>query len=885
MARWYPKFIEYFYILTLCIAICQGVSAQQFPDERQITIDLVNVPLDSALLLLSKASGVNISYDTPILPDKNVTLSANYLKLGLALDNALINTNLKYKIVGNQLVIVEKYIPLLNDIVTISGRVVDEKSGELLAHVNVFTSDFSYTEVTNEYGFYSISIPRSQTYNLTFSYVGYQTILKQITPVDNIDLDVYMNAYNLLNEIVITSEVPKKSKQAEQYDQMPLDLLASLPGLGGETDIIRLAQMRSGVTTQADGFGGLLVRGGSIDQNLILLDGVPVYNTGHALGLFSVFNSSAIKNARLIKGGIPARYGGRLSSVFDIQTKEGNNQEFHGEFSISPLIAKGTIEGPISKGKSSFFVTGRRTIVDPWLKPFSKFQLERNDQEGQINFYFYDLNAKLNFDLGKKDQIFLSAYSGRDKYFNQVIGSEERSFDQEIEELDQTDLFWGNQIATLRWTHQYSSKVFGRASLSNTTFNFESFDFDRTRINPGTNNEKLNFNYKLFGSDISDQIASYELDWYAKKSFYLRIGASYTSHKLTPGVDYGSPADTELNPDLLLIRDSISTNSLKITGQEIRAYIENEFRFGRLLVVNLGGHFSQIISPGKTFTSFQPRFSSKLNLGYNTSLKFGYTKMNQYFHLLSSGGFGLPNEVWLPSTSELPPEQSQQFSASFNHNLNQEWQITIGAYHKNYSSVIGYTQGGPFEIKEGEEWQSEVPIGTGSAKGAEIEIEKLTGPIRGWLSYTLGNSKRKFDAINDGEEFRATGDRKHMFHVNTLARLNKNLEIGVSWTYGSGAPFSKPTKRPVPINGEVFFLPRFEKVNNASLPAYHKLDINLTLYNKYDWGQQKFSVGVYNAYGNRNPFYIDIVSEGTDFGVEQLSLIPFLPYVSLSLAF
>jgi len=885
MARWQSNLLKCISIILLYVCHLPTLSAQLFPDERQITIDLVDVPIDSALLLLSKASGVNIFYDTSILPDKKVSLSANYLKLGLALDNAFVNTNLKYNIVGNQLSIVEQYVPNISEIITISGRVVDDKSGEFLAHVNVFTSDFSYSEITNEYGFFSISLPRSQTYNLTFSYVGYETVLKQITPVDNIDLDVNMSAYNLLNEIVIVSTVPKKSKQAEQFDQMPLDMLASLPGLGGETDVIRLAQMRSGVTTQADGFGGLLVRGGSIDQNLILLDGVPVYNTGHALGLFSVFNSSAIKHVRLIKGGIPARYGGRLSSVFDIQTKEGNNQELHGEFSISPLIAKGTIEGPIAKGKSSFFLTGRRTIVDPWLKPFSKFQLERNDQEGEINFYFFDLNGKLNFDLGEKDQVFLSAYSGRDKYFNQVIGSEERSFDQTIEELDQTDLYWGNQIATLRWTHEYSPRLFGRANLSYTTFNFESFDFDRTRINPGTNKESLNFNFKLFISDIADQIVSYELDWYAKKSYFLRVGANYTSHTLTPGVNYGSPANTQLNSERVLDKDEIITNSQKITGQELRAYVENDFRIGNLLVLNLGGHFSQIRSPGKTFNSFQPRFSSKLNIGSNSTWKLGYSRMDQYFHLLSSGGFGLPNEVWLPSTNELPPEQSQQFSTSLYHNFNQDWQITLGAYYKKYTSVIGYTEGGPFEIKEGEEWQEDVPIGTGTAKGVELEIEKLTGPLRGWISYTLGKSMRKFDDINDGEEFRATGDRKHMFNINTILQLNKNIEVGVSWTYGSGAPFSKATKRPVPINGEVFFLPLFEKVHNGELPAYHKLDLSLNLYNKYDWGQQKFSVGVYNAYGNRNPFYIDIVAEGTDFDVEQLSLIPFLPYVSLALSF
>ncbi len=882
--------------LTSCVSIALILlfsvpysNAQQFPDEHIVTLDLVNVPVDSALLLLIKASGVNISYDPAILPqDRKVSLSANYLKLGLALDNVFVRTNLIYKIIGDQLVIVERYIPPPSELVTLSGRIMDAKTGELLVNASVVTDDYKYAELSNEYGYYSVSVPRNVTYHLSYSYLGYNKIEKSITPVDDVHLDIHLESNNLLNEIVIVSSTPKISKSSEQFDAIPLDLLSGLPGLAGETDVLRLAQMKAGVTSQADGFGGMMVRGGSVDQNLILFDGVPIYNTGHALGLFSIFNSSAIKSARLIKGGIPARFGGRLSSVFDVHTKEGNNQKMAGELSVSPLMAKAIIEGPFQKGKSSFFLTARRTIIDPWLKPLSKYQLERNNEKGSINLYFYDINVKVNFKLGNRDHLFLSAYMGKDVYENEVESRTELGLGRIREDFDLIDLNWGNQMATIRWTHEFGSKLFGFANLSLTNYRYESYDFDRTRINPEEADKSVSYSSRLYLSDISDRIGSYQLHWFQGKHYFLRLGASYTDHQLSPGLDISNNVERQLDENDFLSKQSIlgNTQYRRFGGSEMRFFVENEIRIGRRLVVNIGAHLSFIEAQDTTFTSLQPRFSAKIGIAKGMTLKIGYTEMDQFFHLLSSGGLGLPNDVWLPSTKSLPPERSRQFSGSLEQRLGQNWILTLRGYKKYYDSVIGFVSGSPFDIREGVDWEGQIPIGTGSASGLEFELQRSGGPISGWLSYTYGNSNRTFKEINNGLPFRAGADRRHILNINLLSQLNKNMDFGLSWTYATPTPVTLPSsQRPVVIDDEIFFFPVYDEVHNGELPAYHKLDANINIYNTYDWGSQKLSFGVYNAYGRRNPYYIDLVREDVGLGLEQISLIPFLPYVSLAISF
>lgn len=873
------------FVLASHSAIAQGL-----PDESRVTVEFVDIPIDSALILLSAQSGVGISFDPRIIPQENqVSLAANRLMLGLALDNVFVNTDLEYKIVGNQIVVKEEAAPIpVVKYVNISGYFEDVESGERLVYANVADPLGLHGNASNEFGYYSLSLPVG-SYELQYSYVGYEEMIIPVNLSRDTVIDVHLQPSTYLNEVVILGEVPKVSKYTEDFTQMPIEVLNGMASLAGEPDIIRMAQSRSGVSSQVDGFGGLQVRGGTADQNLILLDGVPVYNTGHALGLFSIFNSSAIKSAKLIKGGFPARYGGRLSSVLDVRTKEGNKKEIHGDASISPLMIKGTIEGPIVEGKGSFLFSARRTIVDPWLKPLSRYQFERNNEDGQINFFFYDINAKVNFEIGSKNQVFLSLYTGKDKYANTVTGSLDTN-QGIIEELDETDVSWGNNIGTLRWTSNFSKKLFGHASFSLTGFQFDNFDFTRTITRRNNIEVAKGYTSRLFSSDIEDAILAYDLDWYASPNLYIKGGFNLTTHQLIPGSDLSSTIDDNLNSqDLITIEDIKSQGAFDdFEGKELRLYIENEVRFGRQFSANIGAHFSSINVDNNTYRNLQPRLSAQWKFNDKYRVKFGYSVMDQYFHLLSSAGFGLPSDVWLPSTDIIPPERSRQFSISAEGEVYKDIVLRVAAFDKRFSNVTGFAQGASLDISGNTDWQVDVPIGNGTARGVELEIEKRVGRVKGWISYTLSESYRSFEDINDGRPFRASNDRKHLLNIMTLTRINDNMELSLGWTYGSSLPATVPASTdPIVIDGQFIWVPIVPAINNVELPPYHKLDLGFNLYNKYDWGSQKISFGVYNAYARKNPYYIDVVFDesGGNYNNEQISILPFIPYVSLGVSF
>jgi len=895
------KYIYFKTYIALCVIIGGIVStpvhliSQNLPDETPLTVDFVDVPLDSALLLLSASSGVFISFDPAIIPQERLTsLSANRLLLGLALDNVFVHTDLYYKLVGNQIVIKKKSAPPVISKATMTGFLKDDQSGEALIYATVAIDNGKYGATTNEYGFYSITLPISE-YQTTFSYLGYTQTDIMIDLKNDTTVDVRLTSASAsLNEVFILGEVPKTSKHTEDFDQLPIEALGAMPSLGGEPDIIRMAQMRSGVATRVDGFGGLQVRGGSPDQNLILLDGVPVYNTGHALGLFSIFNSSAIKSANLIKGGFPARYGGRLSSVLDVRTKDGNNQEISGDAAISPLMLKATIEGPISKGKSSFILSARRTIVDPWLKPLSRYQFERNNEDGQINFFFYDINAKVNFQLGQKHQLYLSYYNGKDSYANDVTGSLSIPAGL-IEELDESNIAWGNEIATVRWTANFSKKLFGHASLSMTNFNFDNFSFNRTTVDQQVGAPAKRYFSRLFSSDIQDFIAAYELDWYANAKYFVKLGVNYTQHSLTPGSDFSTTTINNRLDDIITSDDRITIQSVKgnrsftsFDGHEIRIYAENEIKLGRQFAANIGGHFSSIKVGGTTYNTIQPRVSAQWKFNQDIKLKAGYSIMDQYFHLLSSAGLGLPSDVWLPSTDLLPPERSRQISLGLEASIIKDYTFSISAFDKTFRNVTGYAQGASLDISGIVDWQRDVPVGHGDSRGLELEIEKRAGKVKGWISYTLSQSNRTFEELNNGRSFRGDNDRRHLFNFVGITQINENMELSLGWTYGSSLPTTAPASTdPVIIDGNLIWVPIIPGINNVELPPYHKLDIGLNIYNKYSWGSQKLSLGAYNAYARKNPLYIDVNfnEAGDNYRNEQISLLPFIPYVSLGVSF
>ncbi len=876
-------------VIFLSLAGSLEISAQILPDEKLVVATVVDVSIDSALLVLSENSKVSITYDPAIIPPKKVSLAVHNIKLGVALDNVFQGTTLAYKIVGNVLVIQSVVKGTAQHFYNISGVIYDSLSLEKLVYANIYTDGVNvYGNVSNENGFYSISIPENQ-YSLHFSYLGYETKVVRLNLSRDTVINAYLHSEQLLNEIVIRESFLQKSTATEQSVLVPTDLLSNMANIGGEPDIFRMIQMRAGVSSFTDGFGGVQVRGGQSDHTLSLMDGIPVYNTGHMLGLYSIFNPSTIKSTRLIKGGMPARYGGRLGAVLDVVIKDGNKNIVAGDLSISPLLARASLEIPIIKEKSSLMIAGRRTIVDPFLKPLSAYQFDRNNETGFINFYFYDINAKWNIALSKNDNFYVNFYKGEDRYRNEVEGETDIS-NVSVRSLDQTEYNWGNQLTSFKWTHMFGKRAFLSTRYYLSSFSFQNFEFDRTIFNPGAT-QALGYNAQLHLSDISDRGANVDIDIFVRDQLKLRLGSELINHVIKPGGSFIGSDNRLLNSDFRLTSSQLLgiVDFPTLDGREWRNYIETEWRFKDRFTANVGLHFASLSANKASYRFAQPRIGLAFRMASNHFFRLGYSQTDQFMHVLSSFGFGLPNDVWIASTDRIKPQRSQDYSAEFEFNFLSGYSINFSAYRKSMSNIYAFREGGIFSIQSTLNWEESLQIGTGQSRGIEFEVEKKLGKIRGFMSYTLSESTRIHDGINRGQRFYANNDRRHQASINVQTVVNENLDLTVGFTYGSGSPLTLPLSvQTIIVNNVVEILPIYGNINNARFPAYHNLNLGMNVHNKYTWARQKFSIGVYNAYNRRNPFYIDIVKDRQNenrFTLESVSLMPFLPYISYGLSF
>ena len=537
-------------------------------------------------------------------------------------------------------------------------------------------------------------------------------------------------------------------------------------------------------------------------------------------------------------------------------------------------------------------VSARRTIVDPWLKPLSKYQLELNDEDGFINFFFYDVNAKLNFDLGKNDHLYISGYTGQDDFNNEVTSFlSPDNATQEVEEYNVNTWSWGNDILTARWTHVFGNKLFSQFSTSYSRFQFENFEFNRTRIDPTTQSELTGYGTRLFVSHIRDYIVTLDFDYHLSQKLRFRWGANYTDHQLKPGVNFSTTRDGLLDNNDLITSEDIREffDFPVVTGTESRFYVENEWHLSKFSVLNIGAHWSSIKTGNASYNNLQPRIGLKVQLTSKLNLKAGYSQMDQFLHLLSTSGAGLPNDVWIPSTDRIPPQKSRQYSASLQAILGSVASISVGAYRKEYENLRALSSGGLFFILEDEPWDEEVPSGTGEAYGIETQLEKRVGKFKGWINYTYAKTTRHFESLNSGIAFPHRNDRRHSFKFSSFIQFNDNLELNLSWTYSSGNPVTVPQDfTSVVIDNSIELIPLYGGINNQLLPAYHKLDFALNIYTKYSWGRQKLSLGAYNSYNRQNPFYVDIVRDSTipnRLTADQVSILPLVPFVSIGISF
>ncbi|PLX07180.1 MAG: TonB-dependent receptor [Marinilabiliales bacterium] len=765
---------------------------------------------------------------------------------------------------------------------TISGYVQDLRSGERIISASVYDLKTKQGTITNEYGFFSLTLP-SDTVELSISFVGYAAFSSTFYLDSDISMNIELDPTIQLAEVTITdkkSDDLVKSTQMSMID-MPIHQIKALPVMFGEADVLKTLQLMPGVQSGSEGTSGIYVRGGGPDQNLILLDGVPVYNASHLFGFFSVFNTDAISSVKLIKGGFPARYGGRLSSVIDIRMKEGNMKEFHGEGSIGNVAAKFTFEGPIIKDKTSFIVSGRRTYIDVLAAPIvAAVSNSYGDGEKlRAGYYFYDTNVKLNHKFSEKDRVYASFYTGLDKAYvrtsENYVWDDTTNYDKSI-----FDLHWGNIKSALRWNHIFTNKLFANVTGVYSNYSFitaEQFVYER-----GENIvSDISFNYN---SGIENIGGTIDFDYRPIPAHSIKFGGNYLYHTFEPGVFTFS-----VNEEGQTMTQNIGNND--IYANEFYAYAEDNWNINGIFKVNLGIHYSGFAVQDRYYDSFQPRVSMRAIINERMSIKAAYSEMNQYIHLLTNSTIGLPTDLWLPSTDSVLPEYSRQAALGIAYNIDDNWDVSLEGYYKTMDNLIEYKEGASFfQLSTG--WESKIEMGRGYSYGAELLVRKNYGKLSGWIGYTLSWSWRQFDNIDFGEPFPYKYDRRHDISIVALYKLNENVDFGLTWVYGTGNAVTLAVARYASgfpyeyydyyddyyssFADEVEF---YNGRNSYRMPAYHRIDLSANLHKEKKWGTRTWSFGLYNAYSRQNPFYLYFGYQNNTRVLKQVSLFPIIPSV------
>ena len=741
--------------------------------------------------------------------------------------------------------------------VTLSGYVRDSSSGEDLIGATVQLAGTTTGTVTNVYGFYSLTVPKGN-YTIQVSFVGYDiySVEKNITSNETISIELAPSVEQL-SEVVITGEAENANVVNNEMSVVKLEpkTIKEIPAVLGEADVIRSIQLLPGVTSVADGASGFNVRGGAADQNLILLDEGIIYNSAHLLGLYSVVNPDAIKDVKLYKGGIPARYGGRLSSVMDIRQREGNAKEFNGEAGVGLISARALVEGPLIKDKSSYMIAGRRSYGDAFL------QLAGNDNIA----YFYDLNVKANYTVNEKNRLFLSGYFGRDKFELGSIFSNS----------------WGNTTATLRWNHLFSDKLFANFSGI-----YSNYDYSIDQLTTGAEfNRKSNvITYNIKG----------DFSYFIDNNNLLEFGADNKWYEFRPG---------EITP--IEGSNIISTDLDRKFGQELGAYLSYERKLGKL-TVNAGLRYSMFLRQGEQdipvyandqpivyndavgryedgeiigttryssgdnisdFYNFEPRLSTTYVLNDNNSIKASYNRLYQYLHLISNSNSPTPLDVWAPSGPFIKPQQVDQVALGYFRNFsNNAYEASIEGYYKEMDNLVDYVDGA--DLLTTNTLETEILSGTGRAYGLELYVKKNRGKLTGWVSYTLSKTERKVGGvgpndpgINNGKYYAANYDKRNDLSVTAIYKLNDRWSLSGNFIYATGPPTTYPVGR---YEYAGLIIPQFEDRNQQRLPDYHRLDISATLKGKKQrWknGGHEWVFGFYNLYNRANATSIYFVED------------------------
>lgn len=761
----------------------------------------------------------------------------------------------------------------------VSGYVLDAASGEALIGATVWCSSIDAGVSSNTYGYYSLQLPFGKQ-QVTVSFIGFQAQSFELELKEDLKMDVELASGVAIQEAVVTGASFDRIEDQVQMSKMeiPMDQVRRLPAIGGEVDLLKSLQLMPGVQSGGEGTSGLYVRGGSPDQNLIVLDGVPLYSVSHLFGFFSVFNADAVKQMSITKGGFPARYGGRLSSVLEVNMKDGNMREYHGTANVSILASKFTVEGPIVKDKASFMLSGRRTYLDLLLNPVIN-SINSNDPsvETDPRYFFYDLNGKINWKIGSKDRVYLSVFNGKDDFglaATEREGVSTSTFDFGLD--------WKNQVLAARWNHEWNSKLFSNITLTQSEYNFNTgIQFSETENTSDSTSASF---ASLYRSGIVDYAARIDFSNAISNRHYLRYGGNITLRQFNPGATTLQLQSGDF-PGI-----DTTFGSSELESVERFLYIEDEVQLSDRIKANFGVHATALEVNGKYFPSLQPRAALNWKLRDGSALKFSYAQMQQFVHLLTNEGLSLPTDLWVPATDEVTPQLSTQYAAGWAKTFG-EIEVSIEGYYKAMDGLISYREGASFSNTFNSRWEDQVTQGQGNAYGFEWLFQKKIGRTTGWVGYTLSWANRQFDEINSGNWFPYTYDRRHDASVVLMHRFSDRIDFSATWVYGTGRALTLPeatfrtflpnsfTTVPGDFNGLNVEVPSEKNAYRTS--PYHRADVSLTFTKEEPAFSRSLIFSVYNIYNNLNPFFSLVEKDIDDsLSIVEYGIFPIIPSIA-----
>ena len=762
---------------------------------------------------------------------------------------------------------------------TVSGFVREKSSGENLIGATVFIEELMKGSSTNTYGYYSINLEKGE-YTIVSSYLGYQDYSQKIDLNKDLRINILLEQISLeKQEIIISGErLDKNIKSTEMSTiKMPVKEIKLLPAIFGEVDILKTIQLLPGVQSSGEGSAGFYVRGGGPDQNLILLDEAVVYNASHLFGFFSVFNADAINDVNLIKGGMPANYGGRLSSVLDISMKDGNIKTYHADGGVGLISSKLTLQGPIKKDTSSFLVSGRRTYIDVLAAPF----ISDTSEFSGSGYFFYDLNAKVNYRFSDKDRLYLSAYFGRDVF----------SFENKKDNFSMR-IPWGNATTSLRWNHLFNSRLF-----MNTTAIFSDYQFSFDVI-------QEDFEMELF-SGITDYNLKVDFSYFPNINHNIKFGTNLIRHRFIPSSISAKVGEVNYNSDdrmkqyandaAIYICDEVDlTEKLKINAGLRATYFQQVGPFDRYIKNDRGITTDSIhYASGEEvvhYTHLEPRFSLRYSLGDKSSIKASFTQNYQYIHLATISSVSMPTDLWVPSSDIVVPQFGTQYAVGYFRNFYKNmFETSVEFYYKKLENQIEYKDGATPGDNVADNPDNNFTFGEGESYGMEVFFKKSLGKVSGWIGYTLSKTTRTFPELFNGENFPAKYDRRHDLSIITTYKFNEKWTVSAVFVYATGNTATLPVARYF-ISGEV--VNEYGERNSYRMEPYHRLDFSITYFRKKKKNvQSSWNFSVYNAYNRHNPYFIYFDYDGEiETGsfvtqAKQVSLFPIIPSISWNFKF